>query len=67
MLFPPLDPRSPPERRTKFPFLLLNFYGVLDAKYAGERAVIEGAEEAGYSYALARLGRLVGGKSGGRA
>jgi len=49
------------ERRTKFPFLLLNFYGVLDAKFAGERAVIEGAPAAGYSYALARLGRLVGG------
>ncbi len=49
------------ERRTKFPFRLLNIYGVLDAKFAGERAVIEGAAAAGYSYALARLGRLVGG------
>ena len=33
----------------------------LDAKYAGECAVAAAAESAGYAYAFARLGRLVGG------
>ena len=49
------------ERRADFPFSILNWCGVLDAKYAGEQAVAAAAESAGYTYAFARLGRLVGG------
>ena len=49
------------KRRWQFPFSILNFFGVLDAKAAGEEAVIQGAEKCGYEYAIVRPGRLVGG------
>jgi nucleoside-diphosphate-sugar epimerase len=42
-------------------FWLLNLCGVLNAKRAAEVAVMEGAAEAGYSYAVVRPGRLAGG------
>ena len=49
------------KRRFQFPFTILNFFGVLDAKAAGEEAVIQGAARAKYEYAIVRPGRLVGG------
>ena len=49
-------------KRTKqMPFLILNLFGVLDAKREGEEAVKSAASEAGCSYAIVRPGRLVGG------
>ena len=49
------------KRRWQFPFTLLNWFGVLDAKAAGEEAIIKGAERAKFDYAIVRPGRLVGG------
>lgn len=49
------------KRRWQFPFTFLNWFGVLDAKAAGEEAIIQGAEKANYKYAIVRPGRLVGG------
>lgn len=50
-------------RGGKFPFFVLNLFGVLDAKRFGEKCVIEGSGEGkeGYDWVVARLGRLVGG------
>lgn len=49
------------KRRFQFPFSFLNFFGVLDAKAAGEEAIIQGAARAKFDYAIVRPGRLVGG------
>eukprot|EP00290_Baffinella_frigidus_P008439 CAMPEP_0180137870 /NCGR_PEP_ID=MMETSP0986-20121125/12506_1 /TAXON_ID=697907 /ORGANISM="non described non described, Strain CCMP2293" /LENGTH=479 /DNA_ID=CAMNT_0022079487 /DNA_START=38 /DNA_END=1477 /DNA_ORIENTATION=+ len=49
------------QRRTQFPFSILNTFGVLDAKAAGELALIQGAARSGYKYAIVRPGRLIGG------
>mmetsp|Transcript_28279 Transcript_28279/g.40416 ORF Transcript_28279/g.40416 Transcript_28279/m.40416 type:complete len:317 (+) Transcript_28279:205-1155(+) len=48
-------------RTKQMPFLILNLFGVLDAKRAGEDAVKSAASEAGFSYSIVRPGRLVGG------
>mmetsp|Transcript_16546 Transcript_16546/g.27012 ORF Transcript_16546/g.27012 Transcript_16546/m.27012 type:complete len:317 (+) Transcript_16546:105-1055(+) len=48
-------------RTKQMPFLILNLFGVLDAKRAGEDAVKNAATEAGFSYSIVRPGRLVGG------
>jgi nucleoside-diphosphate-sugar epimerase len=49
------------ERTKEMPFVILNLFGVLDAKKAGEQA-IQGAAAAGrFDYAIVRPGRLVGG------
>jgi uncharacterized protein YbjT (DUF2867 family) len=45
------------ERTKEMPFLILNLFGVLDAKRAGEDAV----KASGVDYAIVRPGRLVGG------
>lgn len=49
------------ERRKSFPFVILNLFGVLDAKRNGEAALIAAASEGQYDYAIIRPGRLVGG------
>ncbi len=49
------------KRRWQFPFSFLNFFGVLDAKAAGEEAIIQGAARCNYDFAVVRPGRLVGG------
>mmetsp|Transcript_58627 Transcript_58627/g.85942 ORF Transcript_58627/g.85942 Transcript_58627/m.85942 type:complete len:478 (+) Transcript_58627:18-1451(+) len=49
------------KRRWQFPFAFLNLFGVLDAKAAGEEAVIAASVEGKYDYAIVRPGRLVGG------
>lgn len=43
------------------PFLILNLFGVLDAKRSGENAVKAAASEGNFSYSIVRPGRLVGG------
>ena len=49
-------------RTSEFPFLILNLFGVLDAKRAGEDAVKAAAtSSSGFSYSIIRPGRLVGG------
>jgi uncharacterized protein YbjT (DUF2867 family) len=50
-------------RTQTFPFLILNLFGVLDAKRSGEEAVKEMAATSGgtLDYAVIRPGRLVGG------
>jgi uncharacterized protein YbjT (DUF2867 family) len=45
------------ERTGEMPFLILNLFGVLDAKKAGEEAI----KSSGKSYCIVRPGRLVGG------
>ena len=49
------------ERTGEMPFLVLNLFGVLDAKKAGEKAVEGAAAKGGFDYAVIRPGRLVGG------
>ena len=49
------------ERTNEMPFLILNLFGVLDAKRSGEEAVKTYAQSSGYSYSIIRPGRLVGG------
>jgi len=49
------------ERTKEMPFLILNLFGVLDAKRAGEQAVIRNSSNGNYDYAIVRPGRLVGG------
>mmetsp|Transcript_3755 Transcript_3755/g.5509 ORF Transcript_3755/g.5509 Transcript_3755/m.5509 type:complete len:322 (-) Transcript_3755:165-1130(-) len=51
------------DRTGEMPFLILNLFGVLDAKRAGEEAVKKAgsATEGGFDYAIVRPGRLVGG------
>ncbi|KAJ1625446.1 hypothetical protein T492DRAFT_1039757 [Pavlovales sp. CCMP2436] len=48
-------------KRTGFPFSVLNACGVLDAKAAGEQAVMEGGRSGGYEYTIVRPGQLFGG------
>jgi uncharacterized protein YbjT (DUF2867 family) len=49
------------DRTKEMPFLILNLFGVLDAKKSGEEAITAAAREAGFDYAIVRPGRLVGG------
>lgn len=49
------------QRRTKGPFPILNACGVLDAKAAGESALMDAAAAQGYSYTIIRPGQLFGG------
>ncbi|EED87894.1 predicted protein [Thalassiosira pseudonana CCMP1335] len=48
-------------RTDQMPFLILNLFGVLDAKRSGENAVKAAASEGNFSYSIVRPGRLVGG------
>mmetsp|Transcript_11075 Transcript_11075/g.13906 ORF Transcript_11075/g.13906 Transcript_11075/m.13906 type:complete len:307 (+) Transcript_11075:98-1018(+) len=50
------------ERADSMPFKILNAFGVLDFKKAGESAVIEGSKQCGYDYLIVRPGQLVGGE-----
>jgi nucleoside-diphosphate-sugar epimerase len=48
--------------RTKdFPFSFLNLFGVLDAKRAGEEALVRAGAEKGFQWVIVRPGRLIGG------
>jgi nucleoside-diphosphate-sugar epimerase len=49
------------QRRNQFPFFILNLFGVLDSKAAGEIALKDASKRAGFQYAIVRPGRLVGG------
>jgi uncharacterized protein YbjT (DUF2867 family) len=49
------------ERTGEMPFLILNLFGVLDAKKKGEEAVKNAARNGGFDYVVIRPGRLVGG------
>lgn len=49
------------DRTKEMPFLILNLFGVLDAKKSGEDAVKKAATDGGFEYAIVRPGRLVGG------
>lgn len=49
------------ERTNEMPFVILNLFGVLDAKRSGEEAVKASALKSGFSYSIIRPGRLVGG------
>lgn len=49
------------QRTNEMPFLILNLFGVLDAKRSGEDAVKSYAMNSGCSYSIIRPGRLVGG------
>eukprot|EP00532_Pseudo-nitzschia_australis_P017190 CAMPEP_0168248852 /NCGR_PEP_ID=MMETSP0141_2-20121125/1683_1 /TAXON_ID=44445 /ORGANISM="Pseudo-nitzschia australis, Strain 10249 10 AB" /LENGTH=355 /DNA_ID=CAMNT_0008184795 /DNA_START=39 /DNA_END=1106 /DNA_ORIENTATION=+ len=48
-------------RRESMPFPILNACGVLDAKAAGEQALMESAARDGFSYTILRPGQLFGG------
>ncbi|CAM9693569.1 unnamed protein product [Ascophyllum nodosum] len=48
------------ERADQFPFLILNAFGVLDAKAKGEETVRRAAEEGGFSYSIVRSGEIKG-------
>jgi nucleoside-diphosphate-sugar epimerase len=48
-------------RKNRFPFFILNLFGVLDAKRAGELCLMYAAKRNGYNYAIIRAGRLIGG------
>ena len=43
------------------PFPILNLFGVLDAKRAGEEAVMRNGDSGAYVYSIIKPGRLVGG------
>ena len=49
------------DRTGEMPFVILNLFGVLDAKRSGEDAIIAASAESGFDYAIIRPGRLVGG------
>jgi uncharacterized protein YbjT (DUF2867 family) len=49
------------DRTKEMPFLVLNLFGVLDAKKNGEDAIMSAADAGGFDYAIVRPGRLVGG------
>lgn len=49
------------DRTSEMPFLILNLFGVLDAKKKGEEAVKAAASSSGFDYVIVRPGRLVGG------
>eukprot|EP00741_Cyanophora_paradoxa_P004376 tig00000796_g4247.t1 len=46
------------QRRSSFPFTILNAFGVLDCKARGEAEVIRGARERGFAYSIVRPGQL---------
>eukprot|EP00283_Hemiselmis_rufescens_P009213 CAMPEP_0173422618 /NCGR_PEP_ID=MMETSP1357-20121228/3252_1 /TAXON_ID=77926 /ORGANISM="Hemiselmis rufescens, Strain PCC563" /LENGTH=462 /DNA_ID=CAMNT_0014385663 /DNA_START=24 /DNA_END=1412 /DNA_ORIENTATION=+ len=48
-------------RADKFPFSILNSFGVLSSMQQGENHLVQGAKRAGFSYTIVRPGRLVGG------
>jgi len=48
------------QRRGAFPFVILNAFGVLDAKANGEAALKQAAERSGFKFAVVRPGRLTG-------
>ena len=48
------------ERRTQFPFSILNSYGILDYKYESENVVINNSKKLNYTPIIIRPGRLVG-------
>jgi nucleoside-diphosphate-sugar epimerase len=49
------------DRTKEMPFLILNLFGVLDAKKSGEQAIAAAAAKGGFDYVVIRPGRLVGG------
>ena len=49
------------DRTKEMPFVILNLFGVLDAKRAGEEAIKAAGKEFGFDYVIVRPGRLVGG------
>jgi len=49
------------DRTKEMPFVILNLFGVLDAKRSGEAAIMAAAKAGGFEYAIVRPGRLVGG------
>lgn len=49
------------DRTKEMPFLVLNLFGVLDAKKSGEDAIKAAANAGGFDYVILRPGRLVGG------
>ena len=48
------------ERQSKFPFLILNLFGVLDAKLESEKIFAKRVKEIGSKSIIVRPGRLVG-------
>lgn len=49
------------DRTSEMPFLVLNLFGVLDAKKSGEQAIARAATQGGFDFVVIRPGRLVGG------
>jgi nucleoside-diphosphate-sugar epimerase len=49
------------DRTKEMPFVILNLFGVLDAKKAGEEAIQEAAGAGNFDSVIVRPGRLVGG------
>lgn len=49
------------ERTKEMPFVILNLFGVLDAKKAGEQAIQDAAIAGNFDSVIVRPGRLVGG------
>jgi uncharacterized protein YbjT (DUF2867 family) len=49
------------DRTKEMPFVVLNLFGVLDAKRSGEEAVRTAAQMNNFDYVLVRPGRLIGG------
>lgn len=49
------------DRTGELPFLILNLFGVLNAKKAGEQAIMNVAAKGEFEYCIVRPGRLVGG------
>lgn len=45
---------------SRFPFFILNLFGVLDSKKRGEEHIRKNAEKYNHSYSIVRVGRLVG-------
>ena len=48
------------ERQSQFPFLILNLFGVLDAKLESEKVFAKRVKEIGSKSIIVRPGRLVG-------
>lgn len=49
------------DRTKQMPFLILNLFGVLDAKKSGEEALKKASIEGDFDYVVIRPGRLIGG------
>ena len=49
------------ERTGEMPFVILNLFGVLDSKKAGEQAIQSAAVAGKFDYVIVRPGRLIGG------